>query len=100
MSDPTVSKAGQVSPDLGSYSAQDVAAAKGKSAPGAGPKASSRSEKMSSQVSDLNLRFMINSDTKDVTILVVNRSNKQVVRTIPPEEASKLDPGELLQLFA
>ena len=105
MSDPSVSNVGKASPDLGGYSgpegtarghsaAEQSVTAKGKNKGAAGLESSG------GKVSDLNLRFMVDSQTKDVTILVVDRSSKKVVRTIPPEEASKLDPGELLQLFA
>jgi len=42
---------------------------------------------------------MIDAETKDVTILILDRASRKVVRTIPPEEMAELDPGELLQLF-
>ncbi len=49
---------------------------------------------------DVTLRFEIDSQTHDVTILILDKSSRQVVRTIPPEEMARMDPGELLQLFA
>jgi uncharacterized FlaG/YvyC family protein len=49
---------------------------------------------------DVTLRFEIDSQTHDVTILILDRASQKVVRTIPPEEMARLDPGELLQLFA
>jgi uncharacterized FlaG/YvyC family protein len=49
---------------------------------------------------DVTLRFEIDSQTHDVTILILDKASKKVVRTIPPEEMARLDPGELLQLFA
>lgn len=50
--------------------------------------------------SDVSLKFMVDEKTRDVTILILDRASHKVVRTIPPEEMSELDPGELLQLFA
>jgi uncharacterized FlaG/YvyC family protein len=71
---------------------------KGKSPVRSESRADSKTDKARAQ--DVNLKFMVDADTKNVTILVVDRSSKEVVRTIPPEEMSRLDPGELLQLFA
>lgn len=51
------------------------------------------------QMADVQLKFVIDAETKDVTILILDRTSRKVVRTIPPEEMAKLDPGELLQLF-
>lgn len=49
---------------------------------------------------DVTLRFEIDSQTHDVTILILDKASRRVVRTIPPEEMARMDPGELLQLFA
>ncbi|RCK71988.1 MAG: hypothetical protein ANABAC_2242 [Anaerolineae bacterium] len=49
---------------------------------------------------DVTLRFEIDSQTHDVTILILDKASQKVVRTIPPEEMARMDPGELLQLFA
>ncbi len=46
-----------------------------------------------------DLKFKIDEKTKDVTILILDRETRKVVRSIPPEEISKLEPGELLELF-
>jgi hypothetical protein len=35
-----------------------------------------------------------------VTILILDRSSKRVLRTIPPEEMANIREGELLELFA
>ncbi len=51
------------------------------------------------QMADVHLKFVIDAETKDVTILILDRTSRKVVRTIPPEEMAKIDPGELLQLF-
>jgi len=49
---------------------------------------------------DITLKFKIDEKTQDVTILILNRSTRQLVRTIPPEEMNKIEPGDLLELFA
>jgi uncharacterized FlaG/YvyC family protein len=48
---------------------------------------------------EVSLKFEIDSKTHDVTILLLDRVSQRVVRTIPPDEIAKLNPGELLQLF-
>jgi uncharacterized FlaG/YvyC family protein len=53
----------------------------------------------SNKSKEVSLKFRIDAKTNDVTILVLDRANQKVVRTIPPEELSKLDPGELLEMF-
>jgi len=50
-------------------------------------------------LADISLKFEIDAETNDITILILDRASQQVVRTIPPEEMAEMDPGELLQLF-
>jgi uncharacterized FlaG/YvyC family protein len=49
---------------------------------------------------DVFLRFQVKEDTHDVTVYVVDRTSKRVVRTIPPEELNNLNSGDLLELLA
>ena len=49
---------------------------------------------------DISLKFQVDPQTNDVTILILNRASRQVVRTIPPEDMTKMGPGEIVQLFA
>ena len=51
-------------------------------------------------LSNFILRFRVDENTHDVTVLILDSVSKKVVRSIPPEEMGKMDPGELLQLFA
>ena len=51
-------------------------------------------------MTDLSLKFQVDAETRDVTILLLDRATRKVVRTIPPDEMQKIDPGELLSLFA
>ena len=46
------------------------------------------------------LRFQVNEDLHNVTVYVVDRATKKVVRTIPPDEANKLQTGDLVTLLA
>lgn len=50
--------------------------------------------------SDVYLRFQVDEQTRDVTVFVVDRSSRSVLRTIPPDELNKLRAGDLLELFA
>jgi uncharacterized FlaG/YvyC family protein len=48
---------------------------------------------------DVHLKFQVDSDTDEITILILDKESKQVIRTIPPEELSKLRAGDLFELF-
>lgn len=54
----------------------------------------------SGMTADINLRFKINEETQDVTVFMLNRTTREVIRTIPPNELQKLQPGDLISLFA
>lgn len=49
---------------------------------------------------DVMLKFKVDAKTNEVSIMVVDRVTHKLVRTIPPEEMTKMDPGELLELLA
>lgn len=49
---------------------------------------------------NIGLKFRINDETNEVTVYVIDRTSKQVLRTIPPEEISNLKAGDLVELFA
>lgn len=50
--------------------------------------------------SDISLKFMVDDDTNQITVLVLDRSTDKVIRSIPADEMNKLSSGELLSLFA
>jgi hypothetical protein len=52
------------------------------------------------QKQDIRLRFLIDPETKKVTVLVFDRGNQKVLRTIPSEELSKMKEGELIDLIS
>lgn len=49
-------------------------------------------------IRNLTLRFRIDPETHDVTVLIVDPSTRRVVRSVPPEELAKLIEGELVEL--
>ncbi len=48
---------------------------------------------------DVHLKFQVDDDTKEITVLILDRISKEVIRTIPPEELSNLRAGDLFELF-
>jgi uncharacterized FlaG/YvyC family protein len=49
---------------------------------------------------DVSLRFLVDDDTHAITILVVDRESKKVIRSIPPEEMGSFQGGNLFDYFA
>ena len=50
--------------------------------------------------SEINVRFRVDEKTRDVTVFMLNRATREVIRTIPPGELAKLSPGDIVNLFA
>lgn len=50
--------------------------------------------------SDVQLRFRMNEETKEMTVYIVDRASRKVIRTIPPDEVTKLNSGDLVELLA
>jgi uncharacterized FlaG/YvyC family protein len=51
-------------------------------------------------VGDIQLKFQVNEETKQVTVYVVDRESKRVIRSIPPDELNNLQAGDLVELLA
>ncbi len=51
-------------------------------------------------MANVSLQFRVDAKTKDVTIFVIDRTSKKVLRSIPPGELSKMQAGDLLKLTA
>ena len=49
---------------------------------------------------EINVRFRIDEKTRDVTVFMLNRATREVIRTSPPSELAKLTPGDIVNLFA
>lgn len=45
---------------------------------------------------DTSLKFRVDAEKREVTILIVDRATDKVIATIPPEAIKDLPPGELL----
>ncbi len=50
--------------------------------------------------SDVTLKFIVDQDSNNITVLVLDRANQRVIRAIPPEELNQFRGGDLLSLFA
>ena len=53
-----------------------------------------------SMPANIGLKFRIDDETNEVTVFVIDRDSRQVLRTIPPEEIRNLQAGDLVELFA
>jgi len=51
-------------------------------------------------LSNVSLQFRVDEKTKDVTVFVVDKDSKRVLRSIPATELAKLQAGDLLKLTA
>jgi uncharacterized FlaG/YvyC family protein len=49
---------------------------------------------------DTYLRFMVDEKNNDITVYVVDRASRRVMRSIPPSEVNNLKAGDLLKLLA
>ena len=49
---------------------------------------------------NVHLKFVVDQKTNDVTVLVLDRANRQVIRTIPTDELANLSRGDLVEVFA
>ena len=52
-----------------------------------------------SQFTDVHLKFQVDSETKEITVLVLDKISKEIIRTIPSEEIANLRAGDLFELF-
>jgi uncharacterized FlaG/YvyC family protein len=63
-------------------------------------KAKAKVEAAPNPLNDLAIKFKVDPETNEVTLLILDKQSQKVVRTIPAEEMEKLKPGDLLELFA
>ncbi len=49
---------------------------------------------------DVRLKFVVDSKTNDVTVLVLDKASRQIIRTIPSDELKNLSRGDLVSIFA
>ncbi|MCX8025132.1 MAG: flagellar protein FlaG, partial [Thermanaerothrix sp.] len=48
---------------------------------------------------EIALRFQVDPQTHQVTVFVLDKTHRHVIRTIPPEEMARLRAGEIIDLF-
>ncbi len=108
MSASSISAIGAIKPvDAGT----NVELAQAQPAPAASPKINAASqEKLQVQtrgehaqagmLSNVSIHFRVDQETNDVTIFIVDRKSRKVLRSIPANELEKLKIGELLKLTA
>ena len=53
-----------------------------------------------SGASNVSVHFRVNDDTHELTVFVVDRGNKKILRTIPASEFSKLNAGDIVRWTA
>lgn len=55
-------------------------------------------EKPASTSTKTKLKFRVDKESNDVTVLILDAKSHEVIRTVPPEELSELTPGDLINL--
>lgn len=50
-------------------------------------------------LSDVRLRFQVDQETHDVTVLVLDKNTNDLIRTIPPDELKKFREGDMVALL-
>lgn len=63
-------------------------------------KSQKQAEVASNQVGNVSIHFRLDDKTNELTVFVVDRKTKRVIRSIPASELHKLQSGELLKLTA
>lgn len=53
-----------------------------------------------SSTSNVSLKFIVDKESNNITVLVLDKSNNKIIRAIPPEELNNFQEGDLLSLFA
>ena len=61
--------------------------------------AEQKGAKAANSMTDVSLKFRVDAKTNEVSILILDRASRKVLRTIPPDEMNRMNPGELLELF-
>lgn len=56
--------------------------------------------KPNGSLSNISIHFRVDDETNDVTIFLVDRKTKKVLRSIPASELQKMQVGDILKLTA
>ncbi len=91
----------EAAPSAGNAEADGVTSGAGRKAEEERAQTTERkSEAANEAARNLALRFRVDPDTHNVTVLLVDQTTKRVVRSVPPEDLQKLNNGDLVQLLA
>jgi hypothetical protein len=58
-----------------------------------------RPERFTNPLGNISLHFKVDSETNQITVMILDKATRRVLRTIPPDEVTKLQAGDLLSLF-
>ena len=53
-----------------------------------------------SNANNVSIQFRVDRSTNAITVFIVDRETRRVLRSIPPEELNKLRTGDLLEITA
>jgi hypothetical protein len=88
-------KPAQTSPDS---PAARLAAQAAQAALSAQEKADTKSSLPITNGDNVSIRFRVDRQTNNITVFIVDRISKRVLRSIPPEEVGKLNAGDLIEI--
>ena len=60
--------------------------------------AKSRTDLPLKEMADVSLKYRVDAETKELTVMVIDKSSHKVIRTIPSEELKQFREGDLLEL--
>jgi uncharacterized FlaG/YvyC family protein len=101
-----VGKVGQMDFGAGPVQVEAPSPAEAPEPAEAAPQAKQADQKTSDTASapvlngDVRLKFIVDSKTNDVTVLVLDKTSRQIIRTIPTDELKNLTHGDLVTIFA
>jgi uncharacterized FlaG/YvyC family protein len=49
---------------------------------------------------DVSLKFIVDNESNNITVLVLDKANNKIIRSIPADELNNFKEGDLLSLFA
>lgn len=59
-----------------------------------------RVNQVANTLKEVELKFVPDEESNQITVYVVDKESRNILRSIPPEEIGKLDAGDLLELAA
>ncbi len=96
----TAAKQGAQAPDQVELTAQSQVALKQNDQKKSADTQAKSDLPISNKTGNLTIRFSVDEKTKDVTLFIIDKASKRVLRSIPSEDLNKMQAGDLLQLLA